>query len=198
MDRIAALDAIVASFDLNTHPFYTDWRAGTLPKEKMVDYSGEYGRFVATIAKGWETLGFASYAEEEREHEVLWETFRAEIHSTDRSNYPQTDVLVTAADRFFSVAPEAVGALYAFEAQQPNTAKSKLDGLNEHYGISDVGKEYFTVHAEDFNEVADLRAHVATMSEADFNRAKVACSVVCGAMWSALDGIYYSTKTISA
>ena len=192
MDRIAQLDAIVKQFDLNTHPFYQAWRMGTLPTENLVDYSGEYGRFVGLIAKGWDSIGKTHYANEEREHEVMWETFKKEIGFETPSNRPQTAALVASADAMFSLPQEAVGALYAFEAQQPNTAQSKLDGLNEHYTVSDAGKEYFVVHASDFCEVEDLKAHVANMSDEDFARAKSACAVVCSAMWSALDGVYYT------
>ncbi len=192
MDRIQQLEEIIARHDLNSHPFYQAWRMGTLPTEKLTDYAGEYGRFVATIAKGWDTIGESHYAEEEREHEVLWNDFKSELGCTTLSARPQTDVLVTAADRLFTTPAEAVGALYAFEAQQPNTAQSKLEGLNEHYSMSDKAKHYFVVHASDFNEVEDLKGHVARMSEDDFARCKTACTIVSASMYSALDGVYYN------
>jgi pyrroloquinoline-quinone synthase len=192
MSRVAELDAIVQSLDLNSHPFYQDWRAGTLPSDKLKVYAAEYGRFVGTIAAGWDTIGEAHYAEEEREHEELWNDFKRDLGVSGTGSLAHTDVLVTAAQRYFAVAPEAVGALYAFEAQQPHTSKSKLDGLNEHYALSDTGKKYFEVHAEDFAEVEDLKEYVAKMSDAEFARAKTACHVVCAAMWSALDGVYYA------
>jgi pyrroloquinoline-quinone synthase len=192
MNRIQELDAIVNQFDLNNHPFYQEWRMGTLPSEKLVDYAGEYGRFVATIAKGWETTGHGHYAEEEREHELLWNDFKSAIGFEVASNRPETVVLETAADQLFADRATAVGALYSFEAQQPNTAKSKLDGLNEHYSISDAGKEYFRVHAADFAEIEELRRVVETMSDEEFARTKTACAVLCAAMWSALDGVYYA------
>jgi pyrroloquinoline-quinone synthase len=193
MSRVDELNAIVASLDLNSHPFYQAWRAGTLSKDVLADYAVEYGRFVSTIASGWETLGEAHYAEEEREHEVLWANFKSELSATGVSTKPATDVLVTAAERYFSVRPEAIGALYSFEAQQPYTAQSKLDGLNEHYAFSDKGKEYFVVHASDVQEVEDLKRHVETLTDDEFARAKTACHVVCAAMWSALDGVYFNS-----
>lgn len=191
MSRVDELNAIVASLDLNNHPFYQAWRAGTLSKDVLADYAVEYGRFVGTIADGWETLGEAHYAEEEREHEVLWADFKAELNANGASTKPATDVLVTAASRYFTVKPEAIGALYAFEAQQPYTAQSKLEGLIEHYTFSDKGKEYFRVHASDVQEVEDLKAHVEKLTDDEFARTKTACHVVCAAMWSALDGVYY-------
>lgn len=192
MNRIEQLDAIIAQFDLNGHPFYQDWRMGTLPIEKLRDYANEYGRFIGTIDQGWDTIGETKYAEEERYHEQLWAKFQAEIASGASTNKPQTETLVTAARNAFSLQAEAVGALYAFEAQQPKTSRSKLDGLIEHYNISPEGQEYFQVHADDVQEAEDLRAYVAKMSDDDFARTKSACAVVCSAMWSALDGVYYA------
>ncbi|HVL37778.1 MAG TPA: iron-containing redox enzyme family protein [Fimbriimonadaceae bacterium] len=190
MDRIAQLDALIAQFDLNSHPFYQDWRMGTLPIEKLRDYAAEYGRFVGTIAQGWDTVGEQGFAEEERVHERLWAQFQLAISSGAASSRPQTETLVTSARNLFSTAPEAVGALYAFEAQQPHTSQSKLDGLNEHYQVSDAGKEYFAVHASDFAEAERLRHYVAEMSDDEFRKTKAACAVIAAAMWSALDGVY--------
>jgi len=191
MDRISEINAIVERFDLNKHPFYQEWRAGTLPQAKLTDYAGEYGQFVATIAKGWETLGESRYAAEEREHEVLWDDFKAEVGCQNLTNRPQTQTLVGAANNLFTTKPEAVGALYAFEVQQPHTAQSKLDGLNEHYSLTEKGKEYFRVHASDFNEVEDLKGHIASLTDEEFARTKTACALLCAAMWSGLDGVYY-------
>lgn len=190
MDRIAELDAIIAQYDLNLHPFYQDWRMGTLPVTKLADYSGEYGQFVATIAEGWETLGELHYAEEEREHEVLWGSFKQELATTELSNYPETAALVAAAKANFAINAEAVGALYAFEAQQPHTSRSKLDGLNEHYQFTDDAKKYFVVHADDVAEAALLREYALRQSDEEFARTKVACETLAKAMWKALDGIY--------
>ena len=192
MDRIAQLDAIIDQFNLNTHPFYQDWRMGTLPVEKLRDYAGEYARFVDTIDEGWDRIGETHYAEEERVHEQLWAQFRLTISSYNESRRPATETLVTAARNNFKSEAEAVGALYAFEAQQPNTSQSKLDGLKEHYNVGEKGEEYFLVHASDFAEAEALRGYVAKMSDAEFARAKTACAVVCAAMFGALDGIYYA------
>jgi pyrroloquinoline-quinone synthase len=193
MNRVQELQDIISRHELNGHPFYQEWRAGTLPTEKLTDYSGEYGRFVATIAKGWDTIGESAYAEEEREHELFWNDFKGELGCHFVSNRPQTEVLVAAANNLFATAPEAVGALYAFEAQQPNTSRSKLDGLDEHYNLSDKAKHYFVVHADDVHEVRDLEEkYIAKMSDEEFRRCKAACTIVTAAMWSALDGVYYA------
>lgn len=190
--RVQELDAIVDQFDLNRHPFYQDWRMGTLPVEKLRDYAGEYGRFVGTIAQGWEALGETHYADEEREHEVLWDDFKTAIGAEKISNRSTTATLVTAAQNAFSDPVTALGALYAFEAQQPHTSQVKLDGLIEHYPVSEAGQEYFKVHANDIAERDLLRARAAKMSEAEFAQTKIACALLGAAMWTALDGVYYA------
>jgi pyrroloquinoline-quinone synthase len=192
MDRIQQLQEIIARYSLNAHPFYVEWRMGALPSEKLTDYAGEYGRFVATIATGWDTIGEHGYADEEREHELMWADFKDGVGCKSISNYPQTEVLVSAATNLFATKPEAIGALYAFEAQQPETSRSKLDGLNEHYQLSEPAKKYFEVHADDIHEVEDLKVYVAKLTDDEFSRCKAACTIVTAAMWSALDGVYYA------
>src|ERR1044072_9172434 len=125
MTRVEQLDAIVKQFELNGHPFYQEWKMGTLPAWMLADYADQYAYFVGTIAKGCETLGESFYADEEREHEELWADFKAALDARDAGVQPSTDTLVTAANNLFSSKPEALGALYAFEAQQPYTSKAK-------------------------------------------------------------------------
>lgn len=198
MTRVEQLDAIVKQFELNGHPFYQDWKMGTLPEWMLAIYGDQYGHFVGTIAEGWQTLGENFYAEEEREHEVLWSSFKNAVGSKDSGISPSTDILVTASSNLFKSKPEAIGALYAFEAQQPYTSRAKLDGLNEHYAVSEEGKEYFRVHADDIAEVELLKKYADNLSEEEFARAKNACAIVCSAMYGALDGIYFSRELANA
>ena len=128
MNRIEELDAIISQFNLNNHPFYQDWRMGTLPLDKLRSYGVEYARFIGTIDEGWDRIGETKYAEEERYHEKLWAQFQLDIACGEAEKRPQTETLVTAAKNAFALEPEAVGALYSFEAQQPYTSQSKLDG----------------------------------------------------------------------
>ena len=66
--RIDELDAIVRQFDLNEHPFYTEWRAGTLPVERLAEYADEWAPFIGAVDAGWDRIGYPEYAAEEREH----------------------------------------------------------------------------------------------------------------------------------
>ena len=78
----------------------------------------------------------------------------------------------------FASVPEALGALYSFEVQQPTTASSKLDGLREHYaGTVDAdAQQYFVEHAVETDEPAMLAARIDALSDGEFARAKTACT----------------------
>ncbi|HEY3779750.1 MAG TPA: iron-containing redox enzyme family protein [Fimbriimonadaceae bacterium] len=190
MDRLSKINAIVAQHDLNNHPFYQEWVNGTLPVEKLQAYAADYGHFIGTIAEGWESMGHAELAEEEREHEVLWQDFRNSIGAGSDMQYVETEVLVDLALQEFAQTGKCVGALYAFEAQQPRTSASKLAGLEKFYSVDTAGKKYFEVHANDIREVEILDAALLKMSDEEFGMASDSCEKICKAMWLALDGVY--------
>lgn len=190
MDAISELNAIIKKFDLNNHPFYQEWREGTLPVSRLAAYAGEYSHFVATIAKGWDTLGEHKIAEEERHHEKLWARFQKALNASGDLKNHETMRLVSLASAAFAKPESAAGALYAFEAQQPNTSKTKLDGLDAHYCLSDKAKEYFAVHADDVAEAEILALYIKGLDKKEQAQAKKACEEVCEAMWGALDGVY--------
>ena len=192
--RIAELNAIVRQFDLNTHPFYQAWRAGTLPVERIASYATEWAPFIAVLDRGWERLGEPDYATEEREHDALWSTFRAALGATAPMRRPQSATLLAVGEHAFASVPEALGALYSFEVQQPATAQSKLDGLAQHYAgaVSEAGRRYWVEHAVETDEPAMLAAKIEQLSDDDFARTKTACAIFSAAAWGALDGVYYT------
>ena len=192
--RIAELDAIVRQFDLNEHPFYTDWRAGTLPIGRLAEYADEWAPFIGVVDAGWERIGYPEYAAEEREHDALWQDFRASLRATSEMARPQSKTLLAVGEQAFALVPEALGALYSFEVQQPKTATSKLDGLREHYAgtVGEDGQRYWVEHAAETDEPAMLASMIENLSDGEFARAKTACAVFSAAAWGALDGVYYT------
>lgn len=185
------LDAIVAKYDLNEHPFYRAWRAGTLPPAALRAYAAEYAPFIGAVEQGWRTLGDETHAAEEREHARLWERFRDAWGPADAQApaCAATAALAATAREAFGEGASAVGALYAFEAQQPSTARSKLDGLRQHYAIPEEATAYFREHADDYGEREGLRARWSELRADGVERARAACEAMCQAMWAALDGV---------
>ena len=183
------LETIVAANDLNEHPFYQAWREGTLPRATLARYAAEYGRFIATIPNGWATLGYDAHAEEEKHHAKLWGDFRDALDARE-DPCPEIDALIEDATKAFGSRAAAIGALYAFEAQQPKTAKSKLEGLREHYAVGEKGEAYFVLHADDYGEKGILAREMLKLSETDRAIALASCERTCKAMWNALTGVH--------
>ena len=188
---MSTLDRIVERWNLQRHPFYTAWSAGTLPASALRHYAAEWGAFIGAVPAGWHTLGEDAHAAEEVEHAALWGEFAADLGVEVREE-PEGEAsreLVATAQRLFAEPDTAIGALFAFEAQQPLTAEAKLRGLNEHYASLGTPGRYFAVHADDYGEAAMLREIAATLPPSQRERAESACAEMGEALWTALSGV---------
>ena len=187
-------DAIVDEWNLNKHPFYEAWRAGTLPLGTLRSYAEEYGQLVRLMPSGWSTLASPDLVTEEEEHSVMWDDFAACLNTQvgDAAVLPETQQMVETVSGLFASPATAIGALYAFEVQQPATATSKLAGLNEFYPQLDAKlyTEYFEVHSRNHHESEAVLALAEQLDEAGQARAVAACENMCKALWNALSGIH--------
>ena len=164
--------------DLLEHPFYQAWSNGTLPVEALRSYAGEYGAFISGIGGGWQTLGRDDIAKHEAAHARIWnDTFAAALGTfVSDPNIEEVDHLVNTAKELFQTPAGAMGALYAFESQQPRTAASKLKGLTEHYQeLPERCGRYFELHSGDYDEVSCLRESMATLNDPARAEALAAC-----------------------
>jgi pyrroloquinoline-quinone synthase len=191
--RREILDSIIDARCLLKHPFYQAWNMGTLTQENIGLYAVQYGEFIDTIAAGWEAAGDAQTAEEEREHARLWTDFAAGLgvgatRPADKQ-LPEIEELVSLSGALFSKKATALGALYAFEQQQPGTAESKLAGLRKHYNVPAKAQVYFDIHKDDFEEPRWLAEQIDTLSPEEFEDSRQACSRMSAALWRGLDGV---------
>ena len=189
----ARCDAHVARRSLLQHPFYLAWSDGTLPVSALKEYAHDYGAFIRTVGQGWETVGEAHVAGVEEGHAQVWETtFAAGLDTTvGAPRTAEAAALVDAARELFADRPTALGALYAFESQQPYTAQSKLAGLREHYQqLPACCGEYFRLHEDDFDEPALLAAQMNALSIDEQERAVAACERMAQSLHSALTGLH--------
>jgi len=214
------LDERVSRWHLLRHPFYQDWQAGRLNRSALQLYAVQYYRHVEAFPQhlrqlaarapvepgqggaGLRELIAENLAEEEspvRTHPRLWRDFAAAVGVTeaalDRSAaLAGTRALVDTYRKICSEHPiaEAVAALYAYEAQVPEIAAQKIEGLRRFYGVTDPkGLAYFAVHEE-----ADVRHRAAWRGWLEQN----ACGSTGGvlgtaeealrALWGALDAVY--------
>jgi len=185
------LDAAISKWNLLNHPFYQAWSNGTLPVEKLKTYSAEYASFIQTIAAGWEAVGNADVATEEREHYILWQDFARSLGNVTVSHsLDAVDELVATCSANNNTLATALGGLYAFEAQQPYTSQSKLKGLRTHYATLSCDETYFKIHENDFDEPAMLVADLEKLNSAEQQQAVAACEAVAEKLWNTLSAIH--------
>lgn len=189
----ALLSASVSRWNLLNHPFYQAWSAGTLPSEALASYAREYGAFINLLPQGWATQQDEETADEEREHAELWDDFAVALGTKVATPMiAETGALCDSARKLFAEPASAMGALYAFEAQQPPTATSKLDGLRKHYSLGARAEVYFEKHTANHHEARKLLDRIGTLDAAGQARAAAACDEMGGALWNALSGIHSS------
>ena len=185
------LDRIIEKWNLLNHPFYQSWSAGTLPIDALKVYASEYGAFILTLTEGWMTLNDAETAQEEQEHAELWDQFAAALGThVSTPEITQTKDLVITSRELFAKPASALGAMYAFEAQQPATSKSKLDGLKTHYSLPAEVEPYFEIHSANWHESEKLLAVMNQLSSEEQAEARAACERMAESLWDALTGVH--------
>ena len=188
------IDEIVEKHSLLNHPFYQAWEMGTLSGSALRTYAWQYSNFIGKISEGWRACGNEEIAKEEEEHLDLWLDFAKSLgEKTEGPVIEEVSALVEGCDRSNSSLATALGALYAFERQQPQTSKSKLAGLRSNYAALNADEVYFEVHENDDEEPAMLLAMIEKLSPADQEAALGSCEEVCELLWDALSGIQRAT-----
>jgi pyrroloquinoline-quinone synthase len=207
------IDAAIAEKSLLKHPFYQDWQMGKLSRETLQLYAAQYYRHVEAFPKHLRVLAartegpirdivLENLAEEENPaspHPKLWRDFAASLGVNEEDitccpSLPGTQAVVETfreivGDR--SVA-EAVAALYAYEAQVPEIATAKIDGLKKFYGVtSSKALAYFTVHEEaDQAHRAAWRNWLEEHARGEDEEILATINEALDALWGALDAVH--------
>jgi pyrroloquinoline-quinone synthase len=196
MSLIARLDEIRSRWNVLEHPFYRRWECGELSRKELTAYAGEYRHAVAALADAAEAaapLAGSEHAAEERSHVELWDRFARALGADGapaRLDGTATCVLAwTSAED----PVEALGILYAIEAGQPDVARTKLDGLVEHYDFDpdSAATSYFELHAErDHEHAAQSRELLERHAgPADEDRVVASAERALKGNWALLDGV---------
>jgi pyrroloquinoline-quinone synthase len=207
------IDAAIAEKNLLKHPFYQDWQAGKLSRESLQLYAQQYYKHVEAFPQHLRALAeradeslkpvvLENLAEEEnpqRPHPKLWRDFAGALGVSEEdvmgsASLPGTQHVVNkfreiCAQR--SVA-EAVAALYAYEAQVPEIATTKIDGLKKFYGITEPkGLAYFEVHEEaDKEHRAAWRKWLEANATANEEAILKSTNEALDALWGALSAVH--------
>ena len=184
--------SIIEEYDLLKHPFYQAWSDGTLETDKLRTYSAEYGTFIRQIAPLWDSCGNEKIANIEREHAEIWEGFAESLERSVRETPVVAEVaaLNSFIDKSCESKSRALGALLAFEYQQPSTVESKLKGLRTHYSNLTVDEKYFEIHLDDWDEPEMLIEEIEGLGDAERQVALASLKQSCQHLWDALTGIH--------
>jgi pyrroloquinoline-quinone synthase len=215
-DFFAALDARIARYDLLQHPFYQAWSKGELTRDELREYASEYWHHVSAFPTYLSALHarledaplrrtvLENLADEEglpagRAHSDLWMDFAtgmgadaAEVR--DRTLQPETAALIAHFRGAMQTSPAtALASLYTYESRVPAIARTKAEGLKQHYGADKATARYFTIH-----QTADvhhakvwrdaIEAELAAHPE-DADVALDAAEATAAALWTTLSGI---------
>ena len=191
MDLKSVLGQSVDSFNLLNNPFYRAWSCGQLSVNSLRTYAEEYGAFIAVVDEGWLAQDDLVMAQEEREHLQLWASFASSLGTeVGTPRVPEVQDLVATAKELFAERAQAMGALYAFEVQQPATAKSKLEGLRSFYELPEEAHRYFHAHRSNEYETEKLLEGMSELGSEEQKESVRACERMCRALWDALTGIH--------
>jgi len=202
----------VSVYSVLKHPYYQAWNEGELSKDSLKLYARQYfkhvdqfPRYISAIHSLCEDLTsrqilLENLIDEERgedNHPELWLKF-AECLGNSRdsvygaSSLPETRELVSEFMQLCqSSYEEGLGALYAYEHQVPEVAKTKIAGLQKYYGLdSDAALKFFRVHeTADVYHSEAVEGLLNSLSDAQKGRASLAAEKAAKLLWKFLDGI---------
>lgn len=218
----ARLEEKIQSKHLLAHEFYTRWQAGTLSRQELQGYAKEYyqfekefPRFVSSLHSRCEDVEMRQQLLEnliheeqgEHNHPELWLRFAEGVGASreDVKNHFHSDETEHLLRSFRGACQkdgiiEGLAALYAYERQQPDVARTKIEGLQRCYGVHDEAalsffkahQTYDVYHAE--TEVSLLEK--LCPDEASKELALKSVETTLGALYDFLDGVTrrYSPK----
>jgi pyrroloquinoline-quinone synthase len=164
------VEAIIAEKSLLKHPFYQAWTMGTLTREDLAHYAQQYyqqearfPRYVSAVhsdcpeLKARQTLLDNLNHEEAgpENHPELWLRFAEAVGASRESvvGAALASQTVACMKTFTDLTRggwvAGLAALYAYEAQQPAVARTKIEGLKAKYGLdSKQALGFFQVHEQ--------------------------------------------------
>ena len=221
----AALCEAVMEYSMLKHPFYVAWTEGKLSKEVLAEYAKQYyahvrafPTYVSAVHSQCEEVAIRqelleNLIEEERgdeNHPELWLRF-AEGLGVSRDDVRSAQLLPSTEESVARMKAltrsedyrEGLAALYAYESQIPEVARTKREGLKSFYAIDDErAVSFFRVH--EGIDVLHQKVEQEILSEKcqtadEQERAITAATESAKALWSFLDGVteaYLPTCTV--
>lgn len=212
MNFVHQLNTMLDDCHLLKHPFYQAWNNGTLSSEILQTYAAQYYKHVASFPRyisaihslsnniKYRQVLLGNLIEEEQgeeNHPELWLRFAEGLGCTRESVEAEESISSTQnlVDGYFELTrnnfAKGIGALYAYERQTPEVAKTKIEGLKKFYGVtSERALEFFKVHmsADEWHseECANI---IADLEPEDQKFAQEGAKQGARLLWQFLTGI---------
>ena len=210
MELSKRLSEVLSEHSLLTHPYYRAWNQGTLSRETLREYAVQYfaqvdafPRFVSTVHSRCPDIEvrkvlLQNLLDEELhgpDHPELWLRFAEALGASReavRAAQPLPETRSTV-ETLFELAQgdwrDGLCALYAYEAQVPEIARTKLEGLKRFYGMTDErAVSFFQAHLT--YDVEHSRAVAKLVdAHAEPKQAERATRAAAVALWGFLDGV---------
>lgn len=211
------LDRQLNENHLLKHSFYQAWSAGKLSLEDLRTYACQYYHHVEAFPCYISaTLSNCRFSHARRvlldnlndeegfngeSHPALWLQFTKGLGLCEETvknseQLPETRQLI---EDFFTLSrssyAEGIGALYAYERQIPETAASKITGLEQFYNISDQDTlKFFVVHLKaDVEHAKATKELIKCLSADEKLKAEKAAKKIAKSVWNMLSGIQSQT-----
>lgn len=205
----------VMEYSMLKHPFYQAWSEGKLSKSVLAEYAKQYyahvrafPTYVSAVHSRCEDLEtrqmlLENLIEEERgaeSHPELWLRF-AESLGVARQDVKDAELLASTKASVASLKSltqardyrEGLAALFAYESQIPEVAKTKREGLKSFYGIAEErAVSFFRVHEgiDVLHQQIERQILTEKCQTADEqSRAIATAKESAKALWAFLDGV---------
>ena len=205
----------VMEYSMLQHPFYVAWTEGKLSQSVLGEYAKQYyahvrafPTYVSAVHSRCDDLAIRqelleNLIEEERgeeNHPELWMRF-AEGLGVAREDVSNAKLLSSTEDsvaRLKSLTAsedyrDGLAALYAYESQVPEVARTKREGLKAFYGMEDErAVSFFRVHEgiDVLHQQIEKQILSANCRTADEQRRAVEVAKESAkALWAFLDGV---------
>lgn len=145
-------------YKLLEHPFYQAWTKGEITTEQLAQYHKSYKEFIELMPHFWadilntfneNTADSDHIIKDETEHIELWNKWAGKLPLV--KEFPRMIEIINEIEKMSP--SEKLGAIQAFELQQPEVARTKKDGLLEHYGYEEKELTYFDEHMKEEHHI---------------------------------------------
>ncbi len=195
------------------HPFYKAWMEGSLSlpqlqyyAEQYVPFTDAFPRFVSAIHSQCESeegraMLLENLLEEEgvegpAPHPQLWRDFLQGIGGKGGPNTEFGEKAVALKETYFQLCrssyAEGLCALYTYEHQIPRVAKLKIEGLAQHYGITDKKTiQFFELHQKaDVGHAKACEELIGKIEPEREGKSLTAATTAANSLWDFLTEVY--------